>query len=514
MKRLSIVLLSYLLFALPATAINPPKNPIEELEAREVPVTGLTDEEVQQLVSVYDELSQLGEEWQRINVLQQQVNDMLGTSVQLNDFDSLSFEPQPFLVEIYLNEADRGEQILLLHSNFPPNEGGYLDQVNGWYIYQAEESTLLAGPNGPADTHSDHLADLRLIFAPTDRPEPVVNLHLESVPAGAWSFFEFLNPRRSASQIIPIQITEQSINIPAANEPEVLRHSTRIRQATNGLPARVAIQLRLAKESRQIQNAANTSPSRMNEPKLDFFRTPKNWLEVTVVNEAEDMKAGARGFIIDCARHWPGYLEDATNPSINQARYNAHFNPDFQHDLSNYHHCDLHPVTLVHSNQQQWQSLIGDGEITLVIRQLQPSTTPNDTGEAYTTSPPVIGARFIKIALKNGKPTIVGGNYQTYVKRIILKYAKDFSPASVTLIMYSQKEIDQQASVGYEPSTEMITINAQPELSEDMTDGASVSNGQQEVPLWLMGFGIQSGGAGLMEVPVEVTSPVGAGWLF
>ena len=473
----------------------------------------LSDEELQQLESIGDELKQLDDEWQRINILQEQINDLLGTSVNLTDDPPLSFEPQPFLVEVYLNEYDRGDQSLLLHTHFSPNEDGHLDLVNGWYIYQAEEPSVPYDPNGSADSHGDHLADLRLIFAPANRPEPVVNLHLESVPAGPWSFFEFLNPRRSASQIIPIQITEQGINMPAASEPEILRHSTNIRQSSNNLPARVSIHLRSAKESRQIQNAANASPSRMNEPRLDFFKTPKHWLEVSVVNEAEDMKAGAGGFIIGCARHWPSYLDDATNPSFNQARYVAHFNPDFQSDLSNCYHCDLHPVTLVRSNQQQWQSLIGDGEITLIIRQLQPTTTPSDTGTVYAAFPPIIGARFIKIALKNGKPSIVGGNYQTYVKRIILKYAKDLSPASITLVMYSQEEIDQQAGIGYVPPTEMITINTQPEPPEDMTDGASYLSGQ-EVPAWLLNLGAQAAAVGLSEIPVEVTSPVATGLMF
>ena len=101
-----------------------------------------------------------------------------------------------------------------------------------------------------------------------------------------------------------------------------------------------------------------------------------------------------------------------------------------------------------------------------------------------------------------------------YVKRIVLKYAKDMTPASVTLVMHSQKEMEQQLLTGYEAPTEIVTINAQPEMPEDMTDGAPNFAANQQIPLWLMDFGFQAASTQMLEIPMEVTSPIATDWLF
>lgn len=428
-------------------------------------------------------------------------------------------EREPFLVRIYLANEDAGSHSIRLRSHFPPDEDHLLDKSNGWSIYQANEWTIPGGPNTPP---SSHLPDLQLIVAPSEDIGSNPSLELEVVPTGSHSIREYFWPRKTVSQEVPFIVSNQETLTAPSEGASPLIGSAYYRGPENESPATVSLYLN------PIRTVSRPTQAATPKPKLPHYhKSPKRWLQVSLMNDKQDLKAGKNWFTLSCARQHPDNIEvetgnlpaEAATPIwqtlsailMGQSTYEAHFSDPLPGGLIGEHDCNIHPTTILHASQSQWSSLITGGIMTIMIQQVEQTNFYTKSGQYETRRQATKKTRHIQIGFKGGKITILGGDYKRFIKRILIYHASDSAPASVILVTYSQEEIAQLDMVSYFPEPELVMLNTP--LSEWVAIGSGTDDvdSGSELPLWMVDWGSQMMPleAPVYEDPIMVYSPIG-----
>ena len=243
----------------------------------------------------------------------------------------------------------------------------------------------------------------------------------------------------------------------------------------------------------------------------DFHHQPNGWVEVSVVNDRQDVEAGNGWFSVSNARlgddlidvrHGPvpsGAVPDSRhdleNIRLGQATYFSEFDYSLQDGRVMSQRCQMNPCTMIRAKKGMVAGRMVDGILTLVIDQNRRTNTFHLDGSYDSRREHSIDRRYLQLALLNGKLSVIGGDYQVFVKKIIFRFGIRHSPVSVMLVMYSQEEAKrllQLKKAGIEAVTAVEVIEGNEivdeyNTGEDVVDGlASSSYSGDEMPLWMM----------------------------
>ena len=248
------------------------------------------------------------------------------------------------------------------------------------------------------------------------------------------------------------------------------------------------------------------------KPRQSHFKEhPNKWVEVTLINDREDVEKGHGWYSVSLARlgldkidvkYGPVPESGVPLPSHNpghisrlQSTYDVEFN-DLQPSGAVYrHNTQVYPHTAIRARQSGLVGRVRDGILTLVIRRYRQSNFYNHEGQYMSRRERSIEERFIQIHYQRGRIGEVTGDYTPYVKKIIIRFSTHDAPASVTLVMNSQQEANLQLELlqqGIDAHPYVEVINAPPGMlvgsGIDGVDWPSLQH--NELPVWMLNAGV------------------------
>lgn len=428
-----------------------------------------------------------------------------------------------FIVELFLKPDDEPHYSLNMTGHFPAIDQ-LLDISNGWYIYLLDE---------PVEGESNNIPTMRLLFVEGEDADTRLSFDVQALPLGAGSGLQKLmqkfRPRKAGHFHFDLQVSGSDVSVDRLKT----KHYEAAKYIASGGQNAGCLQLYLP-----LVREAAAKPFVPSHPKLrksHFKEKPDKWVEVMILNNREDIEQKQGWYSLSLAR--PGMdkadvehdpLPESFVPApghsprqiiTHSSSYEVTFSDLQPSGVVYQHHTYVDPCTAIRARQSRLVGRVREGILTLILRRNRQTNFYNKEGKWTSRCQSTTESRFIQIHYQRGRIGQVTGDYSPYVKAITIRFGTEDAPVSVTLVMNSQQETDQQLQLeqqGLEVHPHVEVINAPPGmvLGNGIDEVDSPPLQHNELPVWMLNAGaVMMGAAAGAELTYNfVASPTAAGF--
>ena len=329
----------------------------------------------------------------------------------LQDDDEVRSKPDftgnSFVAELFLKYDDEPHYSLNLASHFPA-AGQLLDINSGWHIYLLNE---------PVTGSSGNVPTMRLLFQGTDESEPQVSINMQALPLGASNALQRLVqkfwPQKAGYFQFNLQVTGHEVTVDSSKNRQY--EAARYIASDGDKAARLQLYLPPVRQASHQPNL----PAHPKPQKSSFRERPHKWVEVTVLNDREDVEKERGWFSVSPARlgmdridveHGPVSESEVPAPGHNlghvsmlSSTYDVEFNDQQPSGEVYQHSASIHPHTAIRARQSGLIGRIRDGILTLVIHRYRQINFYNKEGQYTSRRQSSIEQRFIQIHYRRGR---------------------------------------------------------------------------------------------------------------